>query len=57
MSAAKSVDPAVYEAYLQGRYWGGKFRQEDLLKAKGYSSAPWRSTRRSRRPGRIWPMS
>jgi TolB-like protein/tetratricopeptide (TPR) repeat protein/tRNA A-37 threonylcarbamoyl transferase component Bud32 len=36
MSASKSVDPAVYEAYLQGRYWGGKFSQEDLLKAKGY---------------------
>jgi TolB-like protein/Tfp pilus assembly protein PilF/tRNA A-37 threonylcarbamoyl transferase component Bud32 len=36
MAGAKAVDPNVYEAYLQGRYWGGKFRQEDLLKAKGY---------------------
>ena len=36
MSGQKSVDPAVYEAYLQGRYWGGKFGQDNLLKAKGY---------------------
>ncbi len=33
---SKRVDPAVYEAYLQGRYWAGKFRSEDLVRARGY---------------------
>jgi Tfp pilus assembly protein PilF len=36
MASAKTVDPAVYEAYLQGRYWAGKFGEEDLRKAQGY---------------------
>ncbi|GMU63865.1 MAG: hypothetical protein AMXMBFR36_01390 [Acidobacteriota bacterium] len=33
---ARRVEPAAYEAYLQARYWAGKFGEEDLLKAKGY---------------------
>ncbi len=36
MAATPTVDPTVYEAYLQGRYWAGKFGEEDLRKAKGY---------------------
>jgi TolB-like protein/Tfp pilus assembly protein PilF len=33
---ARRVEPAAYEAYLQARYWAGRFSEEDLLKAKGY---------------------
>jgi TolB-like protein len=36
MASAKSVEPNVYEAYLQGRFWAGKFSTEDLLRARGY---------------------
>jgi serine/threonine-protein kinase len=36
MASASRVDPAAYEAYLQGRYWAGKFSSSDLLKASGY---------------------
>ena len=36
MASARTVDPTAYEAYLQGRYWSGKFGAEDLLKARGY---------------------
>ena len=36
MASSDVVDPAAYEAYLQGRYWAGKFSAEDLLKGKGY---------------------
>ncbi len=36
MASTGTVDPAAYEAYLQGRYWAGKFEAADLLKAKGY---------------------
>ena len=36
MASTPTVDPGVYEAYLQGRYWAGKFGEEDLRKAKGY---------------------
>ncbi len=36
MASTQSVDPAVYEAYLQGRYWAGKSGEEDLRKAQGY---------------------
>lgn len=36
MASADMVDPGAYEAYLQGRYWAGKFSAEDLLKGKGY---------------------
>lgn len=33
---SRRLEPAAYEAYLQARYWAGKFAEEDLLKAKGY---------------------
>lgn len=33
---SRRVEPAAYEAYLQARYWAGKFAEEDLLRAKGY---------------------
>lgn len=36
MVSTKRVDPAVYEAYLQGRFWAGKFRAEDLMRARGH---------------------
>lgn len=36
MSATKSVNPAAYEAYLQGRYWGAKYGADDFRKAQGY---------------------
>ncbi len=36
MSRVQRVDPAVYEIYLQGRFWAGKFRAEDLNRARGY---------------------
>jgi TolB-like protein/Tfp pilus assembly protein PilF/tRNA A-37 threonylcarbamoyl transferase component Bud32 len=36
MASTPTVEPAVYEAYLQGRYWAGKFGEENLRKAKGY---------------------
>ncbi len=36
MATTKSVDPAAYEAYLQGRYWAGKHGAENFRKAQGY---------------------
>jgi serine/threonine protein kinase/TolB-like protein/Tfp pilus assembly protein PilF len=36
MASASRVEPAAYEAFLQGRYWSGKFGADDLLKASGY---------------------
>ena len=36
MAASKSIDPAVYEAYLQGRYWAGKHGEEEFRRAQGY---------------------
>jgi TolB-like protein/Tfp pilus assembly protein PilF len=34
--SAKPVDPEAYEAFLQGRYWGGKHGAESFRKAQGY---------------------
>jgi tetratricopeptide (TPR) repeat protein len=31
-----AVEPAVYELYLQGRYWAGKFGREELTAARAY---------------------
>jgi len=36
MATTKPVDPAAYEAYLQGRYFAGKFSPEDFRRAQGY---------------------
>jgi TolB-like protein/Tfp pilus assembly protein PilF/predicted Ser/Thr protein kinase len=36
MAATKSVDPAVYEAYLQARHWAGKHGEEEFRRAQGY---------------------
>lgn len=36
VATAPTVEPSAFEAYLQARYWSGKFGGEDLLKAKGY---------------------
>jgi eukaryotic-like serine/threonine-protein kinase len=36
MVSTKAVDPAAYEAYLQGRYWSGKHGAENFRKAQGY---------------------
>jgi TolB-like protein/predicted Ser/Thr protein kinase len=36
MVNTNSVDPAAYEAYLQGRYWAGKHGAESFRKAQGY---------------------
>ncbi|MEO8276972.1 MAG: protein kinase [Thermoanaerobaculia bacterium] len=35
-AATKTVNPDVYEAYLQGKYYGGQFGEESVRKAKGY---------------------
>jgi tetratricopeptide (TPR) repeat protein len=32
----KPVDPDVYEAFLQGKYYGGQFGEASVRKAKGY---------------------
>ncbi len=36
MATTKAVDPAAYEAYLQGRYWAEKFSPENFRRAQGY---------------------
>ena len=36
LASAGAVDPAVYEAYLQGRYWAGKHGEVALRRALGY---------------------
>ena len=36
MTTTRSVDPDVYEAYLQGKYYGEQFSEESLRKAEGY---------------------
>ena len=36
MSTTKTVEPAAYEAYLQGRFWAGKHSAENFRKAQGY---------------------
>lgn len=36
MVHTESVDPAAYEAYLQGRFWAGKHGAESFRKAQGY---------------------
>jgi serine/threonine protein kinase/tetratricopeptide (TPR) repeat protein len=36
LATTKAVDPDVYEAYLQGRYFGGQFGEQSVRKAKGY---------------------
>ncbi|MBZ0089491.1 MAG: tetratricopeptide repeat protein, partial [Thermoanaerobaculia bacterium] len=36
VATAKAVEPSAFEAYLQARYWSGKFGDEELLKARGY---------------------
>ena len=36
MASTRSVDPEVYEAFLQGKYFGDRFDQDSLRKAQGY---------------------
>ena len=36
MVVTRKVDPDVYEAYLQGKYFGERFDQDSLRKAQGY---------------------
>jgi serine/threonine-protein kinase len=36
MATTRPVDPAAYEAYLQGRFWAGKHSAENLRKAQGF---------------------
>ncbi len=36
MASTQPVVPEAYEAYLQGRYWAGKFGEESYRKAQGY---------------------
>ena len=36
LATSKAVDPDVYEAYLQGKYFGGQFGEASVRKAKGY---------------------
>ncbi|MDQ1349144.1 MAG: Non-specific serine/threonine protein kinase [Acidobacteriota bacterium] len=36
LAATTAVDPDVYEAYLQGKYFGGQFGEASVRKAKGY---------------------
>ena len=36
MASVRSVDPAAYEAYLQGRYWAGKHSRENFRRSQGY---------------------
>ncbi|MEO7793623.1 MAG: protein kinase, partial [Thermoanaerobaculia bacterium] len=36
MITTRTVDPDVYEAYLQGKYYGEQFSEENLRKAVGY---------------------
>ncbi|MEZ5314582.1 MAG: hypothetical protein R2862_13565, partial [Thermoanaerobaculia bacterium] len=35
-ASTPAIDPDVYEAYLQGRYYGNQFAEEPLRKAQGY---------------------
>ena len=36
LATTKAVDPEVYEAFLQGKYYGGQFGEASVRKAKGY---------------------
>ena len=36
MTASRTVDPEVYETFLQGKYYGERFDQDSLRKAQGY---------------------
>jgi Tfp pilus assembly protein PilF len=36
MADVRSVSPAAYEAYLQGRFWAGKHSKENFRRAQGY---------------------
>ena len=36
LATTKAVDPDVYEAYLQGKYFGGQFGEASVRMAKGY---------------------
>ncbi len=36
LATTKPVDPDVYEAFLQGKYYGGQFGEASVRKAKGY---------------------
>ena len=47
MAATRNVDPAVYEMYLQGKYFGERFDQFGFIHTSLSSSMLWGSGRKT----------